>query len=133
VALAQKNKFANPYKTKRVVIYSPINTMEVQEEGKSDKDNHRVTSIILPDKMLKIGLRLAGYKQRWKNRVKKEANIEHFKAQYGSSPAVVAAIWEDLQLTEIPEAHVHVNKDQKIKYFFLIALHHLKRYPTEYE
>jgi hypothetical protein len=61
-----------------------------------------------------------------------ETNIVHFKAQYGLSPAaVVAAIWEDLQLTEIPKAHVHV-KDWKIKYF-LIALHHLKRYPTNYK
>jgi hypothetical protein len=35
--------------------------MEEHEEGQSDNDNHGVTSIILPDKMLKIGLRLAGY------------------------------------------------------------------------
>jgi hypothetical protein len=58
-------------------------------------------------------------------------NIEHFKAQYGLSPAVVDAIWEDLQLTEIPGVCVHVN-DWKIKYF-LIALYHLKHYPTKLE
>jgi hypothetical protein len=87
------------------------------------------TLIILPDEMLKIGLRLAGYKQRRMDRAKKETNIEHFKAQHKLSPAAVAAIWEDLKLTEVPEACVDV-KDWKIK-FFLIALHHLKRYPRE--
>jgi len=105
--------------------------MMEEQEGESDNENHGVTSIISPDEMLKIGLRLAGYKRRRMRRAKKETNIERFKAQYGSSPAVVAAIWEDLQLTETPEARVDV-KDRKIKYF-LIALHHLKRYPTEYE
>jgi hypothetical protein len=105
--------------------------MMEEQEGESDNENHGVTSIISPDEMMKIGLKLAGYKQRLVDRAKKETNIERFKAQYRSSPAVVAAIWEDLQLTEIPEAHVH-DKDRKIK-FFLISLHHLKRYPTKYE
>jgi hypothetical protein len=122
-----------PLSKESSIVHSPINTaiMMEEQEGESDNDNHGVTSINSPDEMLTKGLRLAGYKRRRRNRVKKETNIERFKAIFGSSPAVVAAIWEDLQLTEIPEAHVHEN-DRNIKYF-LIALHHLKRYPTEYE
>ncbi len=104
-------------------------TMMEEQEGESDNKNHDITLIISPDEMLKSGLRLAGYKQCWINRAKKETNIEHRKPQYGLSPAVVAAaIWEALQLTEITKAHVHV-KYLKIEYF-MIALHHLKRYPT---
>jgi hypothetical protein len=106
--------------------------MMEEQEGERNNENHGVTSIVLPDEMLKIGLRLAGYKQLQMDRAKKDTTIEWFKTQYGSTPAVVAAIWEDLQLTETPEAqHVHV-KDRKIKYF-LIALHLLKQYPTKYE
>jgi hypothetical protein len=116
-----------------LIVHSPINTatMMEEQEGESDNDNYGITSIISPDEMMKTGLRLAGYKRRRMNKAKKETNIERFKAQYGSSPVVVAAIWEDLQLTDISEAFVH-EQDQKIK-FFLITLHHLKRYPTEYE
>jgi hypothetical protein len=44
-------------------------------------------------------------------------------------PAIVAAILEDLQLKELPGAHVH-DKDQKIK-LFLISLHHLKHHWTQ--
>jgi hypothetical protein len=75
--------------------------MMEEQEGESDNENHGVGSIISPDEMLKIGLRLAGYKQHRMNRAKnKETNIERFKAQlYGLSPAFVAAIW-DIQLTE---------------------------------
>ena len=102
-----------------------------EQEVESNNENYGVTSIILPDEMMNIGLKLAGYKQRRMDRSKKETNIERFKAQYKSSPAVVAAIWEDLQLPEISKAHVH-DKDWKLK-FFLIALHHLKHYPTKYK
>jgi hypothetical protein len=37
--------------------------MMEEQEGESNNENHGVTLIILPDEMLKIGLRLAGYKQ----------------------------------------------------------------------
>jgi hypothetical protein len=69
--------------------------MMEEQEGESDNENHGVTSIIAPDKMMKIGLKLAGYNQCWVDRAKKETSIEHFKAPYGLSPAVVAALWED--------------------------------------
>ena len=72
--------------------------MMEEQEGESDNENYGVTLIISPDEMMKIGLRLAGYKRRRMNRAKKETNIERFKAQYGSSPAVVAEIWEVSQL-----------------------------------
>jgi hypothetical protein len=80
------------------LTHSPINkaTMMEEQEGERDNGNHGVTSTISPDEMMKIGLRLEGYKRRRMNRAKKETNIERFKAQYGSFPALVAATWEDL-------------------------------------
>jgi hypothetical protein len=74
---AQAHKKKSVTSFKRVIVYSPINTatMMEEQEGESDNENHGVTSIISPDKMLKKGLRLAGYKQRRRNRVKKETKI----------------------------------------------------------
>ena len=36
-----------------------------------------------------------------------EKNRRRFMASYGSAPLVYAQMWEDLQMTEIPEAHDH--------------------------
>ncbi len=102
-----------------------------QEDQLDDNDNRGITSIITSNEMLKVGLKTGGYTSRRLNRAKKATNIERFKSLYGSSPRVVALIWEDLQTTQVDNAHV-VPKDRKVK-FFLMALHHLKRYPTEYE
>ena len=38
-------------------------------------------------------------------------------------------IWEDLQTTEVEEARIPA-EHLKVEYF-LMAMHHLKRYPTE--
>jgi hypothetical protein len=58
-------------------------------------------------------------------------NISRFKSHFGSNPDVYACIWEDLQLTENPEAQVDA-KDMDID-AFLIGIHFLKRYPTARE
>jgi hypothetical protein len=100
-------------------------------DSEDDDDNRGITSIITSNEMLKVGLEFGGYKSRRINRAKKATNIERFKALFGASPRVVALIWEDLQTTQVDAAHV-VPKDRKVK-FYLMALHHLKRYPTEYE
>jgi hypothetical protein len=81
--------------------------------------------------LLKIGLILVGFRSCRIRRAKTTTNMKQFKSFFGSSPGVVAMIWEDLQKTRINEARVPP-QDRKIKYF-LMAIHHLKRYPTEIE
>ena len=105
--------------------------MADQEELEDDNDNRGITSIITSNEMLKVGLKIGGYKNRRINRAKKATNIARFKSLYSSTPRVVASIWEDLQSTQVEGAHIRPG-DRKVK-FFLMALHHLKRYPTEYE
>ena len=46
-------------------------------------------------------------------------------------PVVVARLWEDLQTTAVNDAHVSA-EDLSLSHL-LMALHHLKRYPTELE
>ncbi len=63
--------------------------------------------------------------------MKESTNIGRFKSKYGSTPLVCAQIWEDLQTTEIPEAHVdEMYLDLK---YFLAANNWLFRYPTDEE
>ena len=96
-----------------------------------DDDNRGITSILTVDDMLITGLSLGGYTKQRIKRTKGSTNIERYKSLYGSSPHVCAMIWEDFQTTSLPNAHV-LPRDRKVKWF-LIALHHLKRYPTEFE
>jgi len=97
----------------------------------NDENEDNVTSIITADEFLKIGLKLVGYTKRRIRRCKKKTNVERFVAHFGSIPCVCACIWEDLQTTEVEEAQVPVN-DLNVEYF-LMAMHHLKRYVTESE
>jgi hypothetical protein len=101
------------------------------DDTSDDDDNHGVTSILTPSELLKIGLNLVGFTRRRIRRAKTTTNMKRFKSFFGSSPGVIAMIWEDLQKTRINEARVPP-QDRKIKYF-LMAMHHLKRYPTEIE
>ncbi len=77
------------------------------------------------------GLVWAGYDRFRQENVKESTNIGRFKSKYGSTPLVCAQIWEDLQTTEIPEAHVdEMYLDLK---YFLAANNWLFRYPTDEE
>jgi hypothetical protein len=105
-------------------------TMADQEES-DDNDNRGITSIITSNEVLTHGLRIGGHTSRRINGGKKATNVERFKPLHGSSPRVVALIWEDLQTTQVEAAHV-LPRDWKVK-FRLMALHHLKRCPTERE
>ena len=93
--------------------------------------------IYTPDEIMKIGLRFAGYKKRRIRRAKEKTNIERFRGHFGSDPHIYAAIWEDLQTTNVEEARVgpqdFVRDAIKNVRYFLMAMHHLKRYPTELE
>ena len=87
--------------------------------------------VFAPSEFMDVGLRLVNYTTRRIKRAKTKRNIERFIGHFGASPATVAKIWEDLQTTSIDEARVPpsmLNMDH-----YLMALHHLKRYPTDLE
>jgi len=107
------------------------NSDEEDFSSDEDGDDIGVTSIFTVDEMMIYGLRLGGYTQRRIDRSQRKTNVERFKSLYGSTPRVITIIWEDLQTTSDPAAHVQPC-DRKIK-FFLMAMHQLKRYPTEFE
>jgi hypothetical protein len=88
------------------------------DDTSDDDDNSGVTSILTPSELLKIGLKLVGFQKRRIRRAQKETNIARFKSFFGSSPGVIAMIWEDLQKTRINKAQVPP-QDRKIKYFLL--------------
>lgn len=84
-----------------------------------------------PSELTYRGLRLVNYTKKRLRKGKKKKNIERFKGHFGASPALIAQLWEDLQTTTVEDAHVSpelLDIDD-----FLMALHSLKRYPTELE
>jgi hypothetical protein len=96
-----------------------------------DDDDDIECEVYTANEIMKQGLLLVNYTRRRIKRAKMKRNIERFKGHFGSKPSVIAQIWEDLQTVQVGEARVlpedlHMN-------FFLMAMHHLKRYPTELE
>jgi hypothetical protein len=90
-----------------------------------------MVTVLTADEILRKGLVLVGYDCRRQVKVSKATNLGRFRAHYGSNPVVYAQIWEDLQITEIPEARIDnkmVDADT-----FLMCIHFLKCYPTEVE
>jgi len=100
------------------------------DEGSEDDVDPDVV-VFTPDEILNKGLRLVNYSPRRIRRAKRKRNIERFKGHFGSEPVVLAQIWEDLQRTDVAEARLPPG-DAKLDRF-LMAMHHLKRYPTELE
>jgi hypothetical protein len=77
----------------------------------SNEDEHNETVVVMtPDEILKCRLYLVGFTNRRIKRAKRKVNLGCFKGHFGSSPRVIAQIWEDLQRTNIPEAFVSVGK-----------------------
>jgi hypothetical protein len=87
-------------------------------------------SIFTPDEILFKGLKFAGLDEAAQKRQPK-SNLTKFKDWYGSSPTVLAVIWEDLQTTDIQQALVPPEK-WKLEYFFM-SHHFLRHYPTKSE
>jgi hypothetical protein len=85
--------------------------------------------LLTSDEFLRKGLQLAGFDWYRQTKVSKLTNIQRFKAYYGSNPVVYATIWEDLQLTMIPEARINTNDTDADS--FLMGIYFLKSYPTE--
>jgi len=94
--------------------------------------------IFTSDQVLVHGLQLVGFDETRQARVKKETNIEDFKAHYGVHPFVIATIWEELQTTTVQEARIYPTLSWVINGMvtmknFLHMFHFLKRYQTESE
>jgi hypothetical protein len=84
--------------------------------------------VMTVDEMTNLGLSIFFTEERIQ-RATEDAKISWFVNYYGSSPTVCTIIWEDLQTTMIPEARIDDNKLNAKHY--LMAMNHLKRYPTE--
>jgi hypothetical protein len=100
-------------------------------EDSSDSDEYdNDLMVYTADEILRFGLQLVGYTRRRIRRAKKDTNVDRFlRGHFESNLIIYAAIWEDLQMTKVEEAQVPP-KDLNIL-FFLMAMHHLKRYPAE--
>lgn len=90
--------------------------------------------ILTPDEMLKSGLLAAGFEQFRLDKKNEKTKKDLFKSFYGVSSLVCCQIWEDLQTTDIQEAHIDCAMDRRARITnFFIALHFLFRYPTVQE
>jgi DDE superfamily endonuclease len=85
-------------------------------------------SVIHPDKLMTIGLTVF-YNLNRLLRSRCATNVKRFIKKFGAHPIVCLQIWEDLQTTHHEDARV--DKEKLNPRFFLMALHHLKKYPTE--
>jgi hypothetical protein len=113
-------------------VSTPTLTNTMVEVASDEDDEHDNGLLVYTaNEIMKIGLLLVGFTRRRLRRAKKKTNLDRFRGHFGSNPHVLAEILEDLQTTEVEEAHVP-SEELNIKHF-LMAMHHLKRYPTEIE
>ena len=80
-----------------------VTTMEVlsDEESQAGVD---VTHIFTEKEILRIGLLTVHFSRKRIKRTGRSRNIARFKAHFGATPPVVAAVFEDLQRTNLLEA-----------------------------
>lgn len=87
-----------------------------------------VVSILSPDELMTVGL-CVFYKNQRIFRSRRSTNIARFRKKYGLEPYVAVLVWEDLQTKKDYEAR---NPKEKLSpRYFLMALHTLRKYPTE--
>ena len=84
-----------------------------------------------PEELRLKGLLLVNYTRKRIRKAKTKRNNERFAGHFGASLAILCQIWEDLQTTANPDAWVPP-EERNIDHF-LMAMHHLKRYPTDLE
>lgn len=103
------------------------------DEGdkKSEDDIFRDVIVHTQDEILYKGLKLVHFTSKQIKKAKRKRNYVRFKGHFGSHPDVIAVLWEDLQTTAINEARLD-SKNRNIEHF-LMAMHHLKRYPRGLE
>jgi len=102
--------------------------------GDSDCDDSGVVPnfvVYTADQITVLGLRLVNFTVKRIKKSKRKTNVDRFKAHFGCTPVVAALIWEDLQTTEVEKAFL--SPDVANLDHFLMAMHHLRKYPKEYE
>lgn len=91
--------------------------------------------VLTAAEILLLGLKQVNFTDERVNRVQgnpstSKTNIDRFKGHFGCNHVVVAALWEDLQVTDLPQAKWKVKDADNIMHLFE-ALHFLKSYKTE--
>jgi hypothetical protein len=85
-----------------------------------------------PAEILQGGLTLIHYDEERQARASDATNRDQFMTHYGSTPEVLARIWDDLQTTTIAAARIDVSDDKELEYFFQVH-HFLALYGRENE
>ena len=95
----------------------------------SDEEEEAPTVVVTAQSMLQEGLGLVPYTEQRVGRAGLATNIRHFKYHHGCKPSIAALIFEDLQVTNIPEAHLDVKKISL--FYYLQSLNFLHVYDIE--
>jgi len=103
----------------------------VDNESEEDSDVDPNVVVYTSGEIMRRGLLLVNYTRRRIKRAKKWTNEDRFVTHFGSHPLILAEIFEDLQRSGVEEAFVPP-QDANLDWF-LMAMHHLKCYPTEKE
>jgi hypothetical protein len=90
----------------------------------SDEAFAQIHKVIRPDQLMMEGL-CYFYTHGRIHRSRRSTNIKRFEKKFGLHPVVAVRIWEDLQTTGT------VSEDKLNSKYFLMSLHHLRKYPTE--
>jgi hypothetical protein len=85
--------------------------------------------VLTPDEVLFRGLAVFKFTVQRQNKCSRATNLDRFANYFGRSPTALGCLWVDLQTTQNPNAKV-VGSD-KMFYHFMMAIHHLRKYPTE--
>ena len=109
--------------------HSNVTSIDMNE---SEDDLPPVKSVVTAVEFLHLGLDVWFTKERLQAMMRtKNSKITTFKMYYGVRPSLCATLWEDLQQTTVQNARIddpHLNPKH-----FLMALHTLKKYPTDKE
>ena len=105
---------------------------EANSVSSGDEANFPVNLVVFsPSELRTNGLRLVNHAVKRIKKAKTKRNNERFSGHFGASPAVLCRIIQDLQTTETAAAKI---EPQEFNLgHFLMAMHHLKRCPTDLE
>ena len=86
-----------------------------------------MVDLIEEQDMLTLGLNFVGFTPHRANKHSANTNKNHFERAFGASTKACCALYHDLQVFDLGLAAI---AKPKLTYF-LLALHWLRRYPTE--
>ena len=100
-------------------------------DSESDDDNNSPPHVVTLASMLAFGLKLLGYSLARVERAILPTNKERFLKSFGIEVETACIIYEDMQITDIADAHIAGN-ELSLKHF-LMGLYYLRKYPKEIE